>query len=141
MIFIFSQVKSMKFDEAMALAEGQLLNEEVLNEILYNKYANALLTKKDSVIRDQNRKIIEAEGKPNKMRSFPHGDKTADKSVTMPDGGGLIKFSEGVMNYLRAHYSEEEVNKLIPYFNLAIQDLKEKISKVEPIEDDKETKK
>lgn len=130
----------MKFDEAIALADGNLLNEEVLNEILYSKYATALLTKRDSVIKDQNRKIIEAEGKPNKMRSFPHGDKTADKSVTMPDGGGLIQFSEGVMNYLRAHYPKEEVDKLLPYFNTAIQDLKEKISKVEPI-DDKETKK
>jgi hypothetical protein len=131
----------MKFDEAIALADGNLLNEEVLNEILYNKYANALLTKKESVIRDQNRKIIEAEGKPNKMRSFPHGEKTADKSVTMPDAGGLIQFSEGVMNYLKSHYTEDDIKKLLPYFNLAIQDLKEKISKVEPIEDDKEIKK
>ena len=97
----------MKFDEAIALADGNLLNEEVLNEILYNKYANALLTKKESVIRDQNRKIIEAEGKPNKMRSFPHGEKTADKSVTMPDAGGLIQFSEGVMNYLKSHWHKE----------------------------------
>jgi hypothetical protein len=131
----------MKFDEAVTLAEGNLLNEEILNEILYNKYVNTLLTKNEYEIKNQNRRIIEAEGKPNKMRSFPHGEITANKNVTMPDCGGFDAFAKGVMDYLQKTRTEEDIKKLIPYINIALQDLKKRISEVKPIEDEKTIKK
>ncbi len=127
----------MKFDEAIALAEGKLLNEEVLNEILYKKYVDTLIDGGINSIKILNDRIINSEGKPNKMRSFPHGELKADKSVTMPDCGGFNEFSAGVLAEIRKGRTKEEVDKLISPFNAAMADLKEKISKVNPPEEDK----
>lgn len=127
----------MKFDEAIALAEGKLLNEEVLNEILYKKYVDTLIDGGINSIKVLNDRIINSEGKPNKMRSFPHGELKADKNVTMPDCGGFNEFSSGVLAEIRKGRTKEEVDKLIASFNAAMADLKEKISKVNPPEEDK----
>ena len=125
----------MKFDEAIALAEGKLLNEEVLNEILYKKYVDTLIDGGVNSIKILNDRIINSEGKPNKMRSLPHGEIKADKSVTMPDCGGFSEFSAGVLAEIKKGRTKEEADKLIAPFNIAMADLKEKISKVSPPED------
>ena len=124
----------MKFEEALNIAEGNLIteenkNEEVLLEIMPLNYYNKIMADPNiNSIKKYNAKILAAESKPYKGRAMKNG---IDKVITIPSANGFELFQSRVFEVVQdktkndAKKGKEETE----IFNKALADLKNQIKK------------
>ena len=124
----------MKFEEALNIAEGNLIteenkNEEVLLEIMpVNYYYKIMEDPNINSIKKYNARILAAESKAYKGRAIKNG---IDKVITIPSANGFELFQSRVFEVVQdktkndAKKGKEETE----IFNKALADLKDQIKK------------
>lgn len=124
----------MKFEEALNIAEGNLIteenkNEEVLLEIMPLNYYNKIMADSNiTSIKKYNARILAAESKAYKGRAIKNG---IDKVITIPSANGFELFQSRVFEVVQnktkndAKKGKEETE----IFNKALADLKDQIKK------------
>ena len=124
----------MKFEEALNIAEGNLIteenkNEEVLLEIMPLNYYNKIMADPNiSSIKKYNARVISAESKAYKGRAIKNG---IDKVITIPSANGFELFQSRVFEVVQektkndAKKGKEETE----IFNKALANLKDQIKK------------
>lgn len=125
----------MKFEEALNIAEGNLLveenknNEKILLEIMPENYYYKIMADSNiNSIKNYNARIIAAESKPYKGRAIPAGEKN---SISIPSAAGFELFQSKVFEKVQEKTKNDiKKNKeAIEIFNKALADLKEQIKK------------
>ena len=124
----------MKFEEALNIAEGNLIteenkNEEVLLEMMPENYYYKIMADPNiSSIKKYNARILAAESKPYKGKAIPAGEKNL---ITIPSANGFELFQSRVFEVIQektkndAKKGKEETE----IFNKALADLKDQIKK------------
>ena len=122
----------MKFEEALNIAEGNLIteenkNEEVLLEIMpINYYYKIMADPNINSIKKYNARILAAESKPYKGKAIPAGEKNL---ITIPSANGFELFQSRVFEVVQdktkndAKKGKEETE----IFNKALADLRSQI--------------
>lgn len=122
----------MKFEEALNIAEGNLIteenkNEEVLLEIMPLNYYNKIMADPNiSSIKKYNARILAAESKPYKGKAIPAGEKNL---ITIPSANGFQKFQKEVFEKVEKETKDDaKKNKEVTeIFNKALADLRSQI--------------
>lgn len=124
----------MKFEEALNIAEGNLITEENKNEKVLlemmpeNYYYKIMADPNISSIKKYNARILAAESKPYKGKAIPAGEKNL---ITIPSANGFELFQSRVFEVVQektkndAKKGKEETE----IFNKALADLKDQIKK------------
>ena len=122
----------MKFEEALNIAEGNLITEENKNEKVLlemmpeNYYYKILADPNISSIKKYNARILAAESKPYKGKAMKNG---IDKVITIPSANGFELFQSRVFEVVQnktkndAKKGKEETE----IFNKALADLRSQI--------------
>ena len=124
----------MKFEEALNIAEGNLIteenkNEKVLLEMLpKNYYYKIMADPHINSIKKYNARILAAESKPYKGKAIPAGEKNL---ITIPSANGFQKFQKEVFEKVEKETKDDaKKNKEVTeIFNKALADLKDQIKK------------
>ena len=122
----------MKFEEALNIAEGNLIteenkNEEVLLEIMpVNYYYKIMADPNISSIKKYNARILAAESKPYKGKAILAGE---NNLIAIPSANGFQKFQKEVFEKVEKETKDnEKKNKEITeIFNKALADLRNQI--------------
>ena len=124
----------MKFEEALNIAEGNLIteenkNEEVLLEIMPLNYYNKIMADPNiNSIKKYNARVLAAESKPYKGKAIPAGEKNL---ITIPSANGFQLFQKEVFEKVEKETKDDaKKNKEVTeIFNKALADLKDQIKK------------
>ena len=124
----------MKFEEAVNIAEGNLIteenkNEEVLLEIMPLNYYNKIMADPNiNSIKKYNARVLAAESKPYKGKAIPAGEKNL---ITIPSANGFQLFQKEVFEKVEKETKDDaKKNKEVTeIFNKALADLKDQIKK------------
>ena len=122
----------MKFEEALNIAEGNLIteenkNEEVLLEMMpANYYYKIMADPNINSIKKYNARILAAESKPYKGRAILAGE---NNLISIPSGNGFQKFQKEVFEKVEKETKDnEKKNKEVTeIFNKALADLRNQI--------------
>ena len=122
----------MKFEEALNIAEGNLITEENKNEegllemMPKNYYYKIMADPNINAIKKYNARILAAESKPYKGKAIPAGEKNL---ITIPSANGFELFQSRVFKVVQdktkndAKKGKEETE----IFNKALADLRSQI--------------
>lgn len=124
----------MKFEEALNIAEGNLIteenkNEEVLLEIMPLNYYNKIMVDPNiNSIKKYNARVIAAESKAYKGRAIKNG---IDKVITIPSANGFELFQSRVFEVVqdKTKNDAKKGKEVTEIFNKALADLKDQIKK------------
>ena len=122
----------MKFEEALNIAEGNLIteenkNEEVLLEMLPKNYYYKIMADPDiSSIKKYNARILAAESKPYKGRAIPAGE---NNLIAIPSANGFQKFQKEVFEKIEKETKDnaKKNKEVTEIFNKALADLRNQI--------------
>lgn len=122
----------MKFEEALNIAEGNLIteenkNEEVLLEMLPKNYYYKIMADPDiNSIKKYNARILAAESKPYKGRAIPAGE---NNLISIPSANGFQKFQKEVFEKVEEETKDnaKKNKEVIEIFNKALADLRSQI--------------
>lgn len=122
----------MKFEEALNIAEGNLIteenkNEEVLLEMLPKNYYYKIMADPDiNSIKKYNARILAAESKPYKGRAIPAGE---NNLISIPSANGFQKFQKEVFEKVEEETKDnaKKNKEVIEIFNKALADLRNQI--------------
>ena len=122
----------MKFEEALNIAEGNLIteenkNEEILLEMMPENYYYKIMADPDiNSIKKYNAKILAAESKPYKGRAIPAGEKNL---IAIPSANGFQKFQKEVFEKVEKEtkYNAKKNKEVTEIFNKALADLRNQI--------------
>lgn len=122
----------MKFEEALNIAEGNLIteenkNEEVLLEMLPKNYYYKIMADPNiNSIKKYNARILAAESKPYKGRAIPAGE---NNLISIPSANGFQKFQKEVFEKIEKETKDnaKKNKEVIEIFNKALADLRNQI--------------
>ncbi len=122
----------MKFEEALNIAEGNLIteeykNEEVLLEMLPKNYYYKIMADPNiSSIKKYNARILAAESKPYKGRAIPAGE---NNIIAIPSANGFQKFQKEVFEKVEEETKDnaKKNKEVTEIFNKALADLRNQI--------------
>ena len=122
----------MKFEEALNIAEGNLIteenkNEEVLLEMLPKNYYYKIMADPDiNSIKKYNTRILAAESKPYKGRAIPAGE---NNLIAIPSANGFQKFQKEVFEKVEKETKDnaKKNKEVTEIFNKALADLRNQI--------------
>ena len=122
----------MKFEEALDIAEGNLIteenkNEEVLLEMLPKNYYYKIMADPNiSSIKKYNARILAAESKPYKGRAIPAGE---NNLIAIPSANGFQKFQKEVFEKVEEETKDnaKKNKEATEIFNKALADLRNQI--------------
>ena len=122
----------MKFEEALNIAEGNLIteenkNEEVLLEMLPKNYYYKIMADPDiNSIKKYNARILAAESKPYKGRAIPAGE---NNLIAIPSANGFQKFQKEVFEKIEKETKDnaKKNKEVTEIFNKALADLRNQI--------------
>lgn len=124
----------MKFEEALNIAEGNLIteenkNKEVLLEMMPENYYYKIMADPNiTSIKKYNARILAAESKPYKGKAIPAGEKNL---ITIPSANGFQKFQKEVFEKVEKETKDnaKKNKEVTEIFNKALADLKDQIKK------------
>lgn len=122
----------MKFEEALNIAEGNLIteenkNEEVLLEMLPKNYYYKIMADPNiNSIKKYNARILAAESKPYKGRAIPAGE---NNLISIPSANGFQKFQKEVFEKVEEETKDnaKKNKEVTEIFNKALADLRNQI--------------
>ena len=122
----------MKFEEALNIAEGNLIteenkNEEVLLEMLPKNYYYKIMADPNiNSIKKYNARILAAESKPYKGRAISAGE---NNLISIPSANGFQKFQKEVFEKIEKETKDnaKKNKEVIEIFNKALADLRNQI--------------
>ena len=122
----------MKFEEALNIAEGNLIteenkNEEILLEMMPKNYYYKIMADPNiSSIKKYNARILAAESKPYKGRAIPAGE---NNIIAIPSANGFQKFQKEVFEKVEEETKDnaKKNKEVTEIFNKALADLRNQI--------------
>lgn len=122
----------MKFEEALNIAEGNLITEESKNEEILlemmpeNYYYKIMADPSISSIKKYNARILAAESKPYKGKAIPAGE---NNIITIPSANGFQLFQKKVFEKIEKETKDnaKKNKEVTEIFNKALADLRNQI--------------